>query len=241
MPMKKTDIGFLVNTLELGKFDCKQIVEQQDKIANAIGDSNNVRLTPKIYKQAIACANRHKWLKAIDNELCNMRRHNVFDILPLPQNTKPIGGRWVFALKPAHFKARYVARGNSQLSGFDFHNTFAPTATFPFLLILLTLAAQLGLHISTFDFVAAYLNASIDEEIWIRPPEGLMVPTGSGCRLCKALYGTKQAGRCWWSHLSIYLKKGGFHVSNYDPSVYLNNDCGMIIWLHVDDSVVFAK
>ncbi|MBW0508422.1 hypothetical protein O181_048137 [Austropuccinia psidii MF-1] len=99
--MKKTDIGFLVNNLELQKFDCEEIVKQQDKIANAIGNSNNMQLTPKTYKQAIACANRYKWLKAIDNKLSNMHRHKIFDILPLAQNIKPIVGGWVFALKPA--------------------------------------------------------------------------------------------------------------------------------------------
>ncbi|MBW0482732.1 hypothetical protein O181_022447 [Austropuccinia psidii MF-1] len=97
------------------------------------------------------------------------------------------------------------------------------------------------MHVTSFGFVAAYLNASIKEEIWIRPPEGLVIPSGSGCRLRKALYGTRQAGRCWWTHLRMSLKKRGFHMSNYDSSVYWNHDHGMIIWLHVDDGVVFSK
>ncbi|MBW0495268.1 hypothetical protein O181_034983 [Austropuccinia psidii MF-1] len=224
--MNKTNIGFMVNNLEIGRFDCKEISEQQDKIANEIGNSNNVQLTPKIYKQALACAKRYECLKAIENELSNMRRHRGFNILPLLWNVKPIGGGWVFALKPAtddkpaHFKARNVAQGNSQLSGFNFHNTFALTETFTSLWILLMLAAQSGLHIATLDFVAAYLNTYIDKEICICPPEGLMVLMGSGCCLREALYSTKQAGQC---------------------CVYLNNDCGVIRWLQIDNGAVFAK
>ncbi|MBW0474508.1 hypothetical protein O181_014223 [Austropuccinia psidii MF-1] len=189
--MKKMDIKLLVNNLEIGKFDCKEIVKQQDKILEEISNSNNMQLTPKTYKQSISFTDRHERITEIDNKLCNMPRHNVFEVLPLPQDVRPIGGGWAFVLKPvtndkpAHFKAQYVARGNYQLGGLDFHNTFAPTATFTSLWVLLTLAAQSGLHVSTFDFVAAYLNASIDGEIWIRPPEGLMVPTGSGCQLRK--------------------------------------------------------
>ncbi|MBW0519128.1 hypothetical protein O181_058843 [Austropuccinia psidii MF-1] len=137
--------------------------------------------------------------------------------------------------------ARYVARGNSQLSGQDFHETFTPTVTFTSLRILLTIAAQSEMHVASFDFVVAYLNASIEEEICIRPPEGLEIPAGSGCRLRKALYGTCQAGRCWWTHLCTSLEKRGFHMSNYNSSVYWDNDHGMIIWLHVNDGIVFSK
>ncbi|MBW0584087.1 hypothetical protein O181_123802 [Austropuccinia psidii MF-1] len=86
---------------------------------------------------------------------------------------KPIGGGWVFVRKkpngiePPCFKAWYVARGNSQLSVQDFHETFAPTATFTSLCILLTIAAQSEMHVASFDFLAAYLNSSSKEEIWI--------------------------------------------------------------------------
>ncbi|MBW0476561.1 hypothetical protein O181_016276 [Austropuccinia psidii MF-1] len=166
---------------------------------------------------------REEWRKAIYWELDNMNNHGAFEILPIPHGTKPIGG------------------GNSQLSGQDFHETFAPTATFTSLRILLTIAAQSEMHVASFDFVEAYLNASIEEEIWIHPPEGLEIPAGSGCRLRKALYGTCQAGRFWWTHLCTSLEKRGFHMSNYGSSVYWDNDHGMIIWLHVDNGVVFSK
>ncbi|MBW0540909.1 hypothetical protein O181_080624 [Austropuccinia psidii MF-1] len=245
----KNDINFLLNSLTLGNFQYEELVEQQDKLADMVCtlSSGYSLITPKTYKQAITSPDKEEWIKAITCELGNMNDHGVFEILPLPDGAKPIGGDWVFVqkqpdgLKAPHFKAKYVARGNSQLSGQDFHETFAPTVTFTSLRILLTIATQLKMHVTSFDFVAAYLNASIKEEIWIRPPEGLVIPAGSGCRLRKALYGTRQAGRCWWTHLHMSLKKRGFHMSNYDLSVYWNHNHSMIFWLHVDDGVVFSK
>ncbi|MBW0519647.1 hypothetical protein O181_059362 [Austropuccinia psidii MF-1] len=220
---KKNNIEFLLNSLTLGDFQCKEVVKRQDKLADKICTST------------------------INQELGNMNNHGVFEILPLPNGIKPIGGGWVFVRKqpngnkPLRFKAQYAARGNSQLSGHDFHETFAPTATFTSLHTLLTIAAQSNMHVASFDFVATYLNASIKEDIWIHLPEGLEIPAGSGCNLRKELYRTRKAGRCWWSHLHTLLKGREFHMSNYDSSIHWNNNDGMIIWLHVDDEVVFEK
>jgi hypothetical protein len=62
--------------------------------------------------------------------------------------------------------------------------------------ILLKIAAKHNWPVYNFDFVAAYLNAPIDEEVWVLPPEGLKAKEGDVCILHKALYGTKQAAWC---------------------------------------------
>jgi hypothetical protein len=96
------------------------------------------------------------------------------------------------------------------------------------------------LPVYNFDFVAAYLNAPIDEEVWVTAPEGLTTAKGEACLLEKALYGTKQAARCWWKHLSSTLSSLGYESSYYDSSVYTlsNKTDRSIIWVHVDDGIV---
>ncbi|MBW0522292.1 hypothetical protein O181_062007 [Austropuccinia psidii MF-1] len=176
-----------------------------------------------------------------------MKKYNVFKILSIPNGVKPISSGWVFVKKPcigtepARFKAQYIARGNSQLSGLYFQKTFSPTATFASLQILLTLAAKSKLIIASFDFTATYLNAYIDKKVWIHPPDGLVIPSGSGCKLNKELYSTRQAGQCWWSHLKNLLASRAFKPSNYDLSVYINREIRLTVWLHVDDGIVFGK
>ncbi|MBW0481381.1 hypothetical protein O181_021096 [Austropuccinia psidii MF-1] len=170
----------------------------------------------------------------------------AFEITAIPPNQLVLGGGWVFAVKAdamssVRFKARYFAWGNLQCPAVDYANTFTPTASFTSLRLVLTLAAKNSWLVSTFYFVAAYLNAPIDETLWIRPPEGLDVPLGHGCILKKALYGTKQAGRCWWSHLSSHLLNLGFEATLHDSSLYINMSKDAFIWIHVDDSVVVAK
>ncbi|WAQ86172.1 hypothetical protein PtA15_6A804 [Puccinia triticina] len=106
--------------------------------------------------------------------------------------------------------------------------------------ILLTLAAKNNWPVYNFDFVAAYLNAPINEEVWVQAPEGLDVEAGEACLLKKALYGMKKAARCWWKHLRGTLADLGYISSYYDSSVYtLSNKVNRsIIWVHVDNGIV---
>jgi hypothetical protein len=121
--------------------------------------------------------------------------------------------------------------------------TFAPTATFVSLRLLLTVAAANHWPVYSFDFVPAYLNSPIDEEIWINPPKGMEVPAGQALKLKKALYGTRQAARCWWIHLRDTLARLDYIPSQYNNSLYIlqHPDQHDVIWLHVDDGVVTAS
>jgi hypothetical protein len=138
------------------------------------------------------------------------------------------------------FKARYVAKGFTQVIGLDYESTFAPTATFVSMRLILTMAAKFNWPVYSFDFVAAYLNAPIDEEVWVEAPEGLKVKPGEAMLLHKALYGTKQAARCWWLHLKNVLESLGFEASQYDNSLYTikHRDQKGVVWVHVDDGIV---
>jgi hypothetical protein len=157
-----------------------------------------------------------------------------------------MGARWVFVEKRTQdgklikLKARYVAKGYAQIAGVEFLDTFAPTATFVSLRLLLTVAAKCSWPVYSFDFVAAYLHSPIDNDVWVKPPEGLEVPNRHACKLKKALYRTRQAARCWWKHLQGKLKELGYTPSQYNNSLYIlkhPTEKGAI-WVHVDDGVV---
>jgi hypothetical protein len=116
--------------------------------------------------------------------------------------------------KTVRHKALYVAQGFTQAVGVDCEANFAPTATFVLMRIILSLSRKFNWPVFSFDFVAAYLNAPIDEEVWVEAPNGLEVQKGEAMRLHKALYGTKQAAQCWWLHLKGVLKTLGFEASH---------------------------
>ncbi|MBW0473447.1 hypothetical protein O181_013162 [Austropuccinia psidii MF-1] len=95
-------------------------------------------------------------------------------------------------------------------------------------------------YIDIFYYVAAYPNVEIDNNIWDRPPDGLHVPPGFGCKLHKALDRTKQAGYCWWQCVEARLEMLGYSASNLDKSLYMHKSRKAMIWLHVDNGIIAA-
>lgn len=94
------------------------------------------------------------------------------------------------------FKARLVARGDSQTRGINFDEVYAPVVRFVSLRIILHLAAMLDLEIEQGDFCNAFLNGVLqDVKIYMTQPEGYKEEGEAVCLLKKLLYGLKQAAR----------------------------------------------
>eukprot|EP00253_Pinus_taeda_P035696 PITA_35696 len=59
-------------------------------------------------------------------------RNNVWDMVPRRENKSVVSSRWLYKVKQAtdgsvvKHKARFVARGFSQVKGIDYHETFSP-------------------------------------------------------------------------------------------------------------------
>ena len=89
------------------------------------------------------------------------------------------------------------------------------------------------------DVTTAFLNGELEEEVFMRQPEGYAVKGKENlvCRLKKSIYGLKQSPRCWNSVLDDYLKKLGFVQVPADPCLYVLASEGEIclIAVYVDD------
>ncbi|CAI7882052.1 unnamed protein product [Closterium sp. NIES-53] len=97
---------------------------------------------------------------------------------------------WIFRVKrppgsPPAFKARYVARGFTQLQGVDYFQNFSPTPKMTTLRVLLHIAAQRDYKLHSLDFSTAFLQGSLHEEIWLHRPPGFTgwFPAGLHLRL----------------------------------------------------------
>ena len=151
---------------------------------------------PKTYKQAVESADADKWKAAMDAEIQALNDNNTYTLVSLPPDKKAVGGRWVYTVK-SHpdgsdlFKARYVARGYTQVHGSDYFETFAPTAKMTSIRMLIQYAAQNNMLIHQLDVKTAYLNAPIDCEIYMHQPEGYVASGKESlvCKLLKSLYG----------------------------------------------------
>ena len=89
---------------------------------------------------------------------------------------------------------------------------------------LVSLAASMGWNIHQMDVKTAFLNGTIDEEVYIEQPLGFEVKDRKAyvCRLKKALYGLKQALRAWYAKMDACLQRLGFTKSSVDLNLYSN-------------------
>lgn len=68
-------------------------------------------------------------------------------------------------------EARVVAKGFSQCSGVDFHDTFAPVARLGSLRTLMAVAIENNMQISQIDITTAYLNVIMDTTVYMEKPK----------------------------------------------------------------------
>jgi hypothetical protein len=145
------------------------------------------------------------------------------------------------------YKARYVAKGFSQVKGIDYQETFAPTVNHTTLRTFMQIAAQHDLILHQMDVKTAYLNVPIDCEIFVEQPQGFEIPSKSDrrlvCKLHKSLHGLKQAGRNWNGMLHGCLIENSFEQSEVDHCLYIKHvQAGMIgILIWVDDLIIGAS
>ncbi|XP_062977616.1 uncharacterized protein LOC134395383 [Elgaria multicarinata webbii] len=141
-----------------------------------------------------------------------------------------LDSRWIFKVKTDQFgkivchKARLVARGFAQIEGQDYHEIFAPTIRFESIRMMFKLAAQKNMQVSHQDVTTAYLNAKLDEDIYMLPPEGVKVDKDIVCKLEKCLYGLKQSARAWNAKLSKTLRDMGFKQGQADQCLFVKHE-----------------
>lgn len=202
---------------------------------------------PSSREEAIKSHNGEKWVDAMKEELASFEANETWSLVDLPVGRKPIKTMWVFKTKRAEdgtvvrHKARLVAKGCSQIEGIDYGETFSPVVRYGSIRILIALAAQRGLDIDQMDAVSAYLQGTLNEDIYTRQPEGFDDGTGRVCKLHKAMYGLKQSGREWNRCLDAALLSFGLKKSDEDPCVYFAAGGDLIVAIYVDDFLIFFK
>ena len=200
-------------------------------------------------KEALDSPQKAEWEEAMAKEMHSLQDNDVWELVEPPKDRKIVGSKWVFKVKTnedgkvERYKARLVAQGFTQVKGADYDETFCPVVRMESLRMLVAMGVQRGLQLYQVDVTTAFLNGVLEEEIFMRQPEGFV---GEGqehlvCRLKRSLYGLKQSPRCWNSTLDEYLKCLGLVQSTGDLCIYVGSGGEMIIGVYVDDIVIAGK
>uniref|UniRef100_A0A1J3K4I8 Retrovirus-related Pol polyprotein from transposon TNT 1-94 n=2 Tax=Noccaea caerulescens TaxID=107243 RepID=A0A1J3K4I8_NOCCA len=206
---------------------------------------------PVSYSQAMKDVNCDKWIDASKDEIDSMVKNGVWDIVPLPEGHKAVGCKWIFKTKldcngnVERYKARLVAKGFNQKEGIDYCETFSPVSRKDSLRIILALVAQYDLELHQMDVKTAFLNGDLEEEVYMRQPEGFIIEGQEDmvCKLKKSIYGLKQASRQWYLKFDEIITNFGFKENIVDPCIYLKFSGSKFIFLvlYVDDILLASS
>ena len=199
---------------------------------------------PRSYHEAVNGAEGKQWRLATQSELDSMKRLNTFTVMALPPGRKAIPCMWVFKRKHdkngavSRFKARIVAKGFRQVHGRDYDATFAPVLLYTTWRLLMALVASLDLVLIQLDVPTAFLNATMDRELYMEAPPGLKVPFGFVCLVNKTIYGLKQSPRMWNEEFNAKIVALGYRACHADACLYVKTGASggpILIGIFVDD------
>jgi hypothetical protein len=203
--------------------------------------------TPQNYREAMASPDAEKWQAALEKEKRSCDEKKVWTLVrrdDLPEGTNVLPCKVVFKIKfdqhgaIAEHKVRFTPKGFRQKQGVDFFETFARTGQYKTLRVALSLVAKWDHELAQFDVPTAFLNAEVDEDIFMELPDGFKQP-GMVCKLLKSLYGLKQAPRNWDKLVHTFITNDmGFKATVSDPSLYFRRSRTgrlMMIYRFVDD------
>ena len=141
------------------------------------------------------------------------------------------------------YKARLVAQGFSQKHGLDYDETFSPVARTESVHSMMALAAKDNLLLHQMDVTTAFLNGTLEEEVYMKQTE-VVATKGKEhlvCKLKKRIYGLQQSPRCWNVALDDHLCDIEFTQSTSDPCIYTTEGGSVLLAVYVDDVLLAVK
>lgn len=200
---------------------------------------------PRSYQEAVSSEYSENWQIAMNEEIQSHYENNTWELVQKPAGIKLLDGRWVYRTKidvngSPRFKARFVVKGYAQTQGIDYDETYSPVARYDTVRAVLAVAAADHLKLQQFDIKTAFLYGELQEEVYVKQPEGFEDNTDRVCRLKKSVYGLKQAPRSWNAKFVSFMQSSGMQQSKADPCLFTRNQNGkkLFIAIYVDDGLM---
>ena len=140
-------------------------------------------------------------------EIEALEENNTWSVESLLPGKTPINCKWVFKMKYEsdgsieRYKARLVIRGDEQIEGFYYNDTFALVAKITSVKTYLIVAVAKGWDLHQMDVNNAFSHRDLGEEVYITmPPRFHASNPNKVCQLRKSLYSLKQAPRQWFAN-----------------------------------------
>ena len=209
--------------------------------------------TPR-YHEAMHGPNRDGFVDASVIEISTLQGMNAWTQVPRLPSMNILPSTWAFKIKRfpdglvRKLKARFCVQGDKQIEGVDFFDTFAPVVQWSTVRLLLVLSLTLNLATKQVDYVSAFCQAPIDEDVYVEPPLGWRRLNRLGLKenfkenhvlkLNRSVYGLRQSPKNFFNLLKGNLERCGFTQSEFDACLFISPK--VICVCYVDDCLFFS-
>lgn len=206
------------------------------------------------YHEAMSGPNADGFLNASVVEISTLQHMDAWKQVERLPSMNVLPSTWAFKIKRfpdgliRKLKARFCVRGDRQIEGVDYFDTFAPVVQWSTVRLLLVLSLSLGLATKQVDYVSAFCQAPIEEDVYIEHPRGWRKLNGLGLKekfkeghvlkLNRSVYGLKQSPKNFFKLLKTNLENCGLTQSRLDPCLFIGPK--VICVCYVDDCLFFA-
>jgi hypothetical protein len=210
------------------------------------------------WHEAMGGPNAEGYWQACKKEYETLISMKVWEVVERQTWMNVIPSTWAFKCKRypdglvRKLKSRFCARGDRQIEGVDYFETYAPVVNWQTVRIMLVMSLLLGLETKQVDYTAAFVHADIDRDpnwdsmsalereqsgVYIQMPKGFQT-AGRVLKLKKSLYGLKQSPRNFFLHLKEKLELVGFVQSEHDQCLFVSDK--VICLVYVDDTLLYG-
>ena len=218
--------------------------------------SSLLETDPETRAEMLKHPHKEGYMAAEVLELSQLLEMKVYELVEREEGMNVLDSKWVYKAKRHlssgeidKYRSRLVAKGFKERYGMEYWETFSSNIKLEDARLMLAIAAYYDFDLWHFDIKAYFLYGVMDEEVYMRQPEGYHEGPSRGqpgekvCRLLKAIYGTKQAQRCADKILKQAFIDVGVKPIMSDNSMYYAREgdkifmCGM----YVDDGICFSN
>jgi hypothetical protein len=224
-------------------------LELQERMRNPIAFHAEMMGDIMYFNQALRQPDAKEFVNAVIKEINGHVENNHWELVPrdtVPEDAQIVPSVWSMRRKRdlttndvKKHKARLNLHGGKQIYGMNYFETYAPVVTWFAIRLIIIFGIIFHWALRQVDFVMAYPQAPIEEDIYMEIPQGIEIAKGDSkgmvLKLLKNIYGQKQAGRVWNSYLVQKLDSIGFQPSQIDDCVFFRDD--VIFLVYVDDGI----
>ena len=201
-------------------------------------------LPPKSWKEMLNYRYTMEFKVAAHTEIKALMGKHTWDEVRLVKKVYRLPTMWVFTYKEdldsfiTRFKACLVVYRDLQAVSQE--EVKAITAAYWTFHLLCALIAGFNLDVIQIDTVNAFVNALVDNEVYLIPPKGIdLLPRLSLC-LRKAIYRLRKSLKLWFLEMSATLRSIGLKAILDKLYLYVHPTEPIFIFFYINDILIIG-